>query len=155
MDTLNIIIELMTQNKCDNKKLAEALGLNRQVVTDWKAGRSKSYKKYLPQLSDYFAVSVDYLLGKTDEQTEQATATVIELKDHNFTEHECQLIAAYRAKPEMQAAVDKLLGLNEDGYVRIYSAARSMDKKPDNIITLQQEDWERIKNAPETDETLI
>ena len=68
MLTLNKIIELMGKNDCDNQKLASALGLNRQVVTDWKAGRSKSYKKYLPQIADHFGVSVDYLLGKDDKK---------------------------------------------------------------------------------------
>ena len=73
MDTLTIILNLMQTKKCDNQTLATALNLNRQVVTDWRAGRSKSYTKYLPQIADYFGVSVDYLLGKT-EQKEKLTA---------------------------------------------------------------------------------
>ena len=67
MDTLTIILNLMQKNNCDNLTLANALGLNRQVVTDWKAKRSKSYNKYLPQIADYFGVSVDYLLGKEEK----------------------------------------------------------------------------------------
>lgn len=73
MDTLNRIIDLMKLKNCDNQMLASALGLNRQVVTDWKAGRSKSYMKYLPQIADYFGVTVDYLLGKTDEKEPKST----------------------------------------------------------------------------------
>lgn len=73
MDTLNRIIDLMKLKNCDNQMLASALGLNRQVVTDWKAGRSKSYMKYLPQIADYFGVTVDYLLGKTDEKEPEST----------------------------------------------------------------------------------
>lgn len=68
MDTLTIILNLMQTKKCDNQTLATALNLNRQVVTDWRAGRSKSYTKYLPQIADYFGVSVDYLLGKTEQK---------------------------------------------------------------------------------------
>ena len=73
MDTLNRIIDLMKLKNCDNQMLASALGLNRQVVTDWKAERSKSYMKYLPQIADYFGVTVDYLLGKTDEKEPEST----------------------------------------------------------------------------------
>lgn len=73
MDTLNRIIDLMKLKNCDNQMLASALGLNRQVVTDWKAERSKSYMKYLPQIADYFGVTVDYLLGKTDEKEPKST----------------------------------------------------------------------------------
>lgn len=68
MDTLTVILDLMQTKKCDNQTLAAALNLNRQVVTDWRAGRSKSYTKYLPQIADYFGVSVDYLLGKTEQK---------------------------------------------------------------------------------------
>lgn len=74
MDTLTIILNLMKLQNCDNQVLATALGLNRQVVTDWKAGRSKSYSKYLPQIADYFGVSVDYLLGKTNTPESPKTA---------------------------------------------------------------------------------
>lgn len=73
MDTLNRIIDLMKLKNCDNQMLASALGLNRQVVTDWKAERSKSYMKYLPQIADYFGVTVDYLLGKTDNKESKST----------------------------------------------------------------------------------
>lgn len=69
MDTLEKILNLMIENNCDNQQLATALNLNRQVVTDWRAGRSKSYQKYLYQIADYFNVSVDYLLGKSEMKT--------------------------------------------------------------------------------------
>lgn len=65
-ETLKRIIHLMDVNKCDNQMLASALGLNRQLITDWKAGRSKSYRKYIHQIANYFNVTVDYLLGKED-----------------------------------------------------------------------------------------
>ena len=63
MNTLSIIIDLMIRNNCDNKELASALGLNRQLITDWKAGRSRSFMKYLPQIAEYFEVTLDYLIG--------------------------------------------------------------------------------------------
>lgn len=67
MDTLSKIVRLMNEHNCDNQMLASSLGLNRQAITDWKAGRSKSYLKYIYQIADYFGVSVDYLLGNAPE----------------------------------------------------------------------------------------
>jgi len=61
MNTLDKIFFLMKTHNCDNQELASALGLNRQAVTAWKAGRSKSYKKYLYQIADFFGVSVKEL----------------------------------------------------------------------------------------------
>ena len=40
------------------------LNLPRSTIYNWNNGRSKSYKKYIPELSTYFNVSADYLLGK-------------------------------------------------------------------------------------------
>lgn len=42
------------------------LNLPRSTIYDWNNGRSKSYKKYLPEIAAYFGVSTDYLLGNTD-----------------------------------------------------------------------------------------
>ena len=45
------------------------LNLRKQAFTDWKAGKSESYLKHLPQIAEILNVSVDYLLGKTDDPT--------------------------------------------------------------------------------------
>ena len=77
MDTVSKIVSLMARSKCDNLTLATALKLNRQVITDWKAGRSKSYRKYLPQIAEFFKVPLDYLANEDSELTpvKPATAT--------------------------------------------------------------------------------
>ncbi len=61
----NIIKELSIQSK-KQKDLCEHLGVGKQAFSDWKSGKSNSYTKYLPQIADYFGVSVDYLLGKEE-----------------------------------------------------------------------------------------
>ncbi len=38
----------------------------KNVVTEWKAGRSKSYMKYIPKIAAFYGVSADWLLtGKS------------------------------------------------------------------------------------------
>ncbi len=96
MYTLSKIIELMNKNNIGNQELASALGLNRQLITDWKAGRSKSYKKYLVEIADYFGVSVDYLLGKTNAPTPEREVNIKEKALPGLTREEQEHISEYR-----------------------------------------------------------
>ena len=67
---LNKIISLLRETKRTQKDLCTYLGLNPWTFSEWKAGKSESYKKYLPQIAEFFGCSVDYLLGK--EQKKEA-----------------------------------------------------------------------------------
>lgn len=57
----------------------------------------------LARIADYLGCSVDYLLGRT-----KAPVT----DDINLTPREHTLLTAYRDHPEMQTAVDRLLGID-------------------------------------------
>ena len=142
MEMLEKIVTLMNQRNCDNQQLATALGLNRQVVTDWKAGRSKSYLKYLPKIAAYFDVTMEFLLS--DEE--------IGRQEVPLSAREQLVVDAYRAHPELQAAVDRMLGIEMEGYVRLYTAAQSTDNHPEEIIYMRKDRWEQMQQAPETDE---
>ena len=73
--------------------------------------------------------------------------------DHTLSAHEKALIIAYRKKPDMQPAVDRLLGISDDpDTVRLYRAAKSTDDHPDEIVEISRERFQKIKNAPETDD---
>ena len=65
-ETLKRILELMGTGHGSRTELADYLGVHPNVITNWKSGRNRSYTKHLPQIADYFGVSVDYLHGKTD-----------------------------------------------------------------------------------------
>lgn len=60
---LQRICDLLKEQKTQQKDLCEALNLKNKSFTEWKAGRSTSYMKKLPEIADYFGVSVNYLLG--------------------------------------------------------------------------------------------
>ena len=75
MSTLDKILELMKKNNIGNKDLALPLGLTPQAITDWKAGRSKSYTKYLYQIAEFFNTTPEYLKCESDDifpKTEKA-----------------------------------------------------------------------------------
>lgn len=66
MDILDRI-SLLLGNR-DQKELTDYLGLKSAAFSEWKSGKSKSYKKYLIEIAEFFHVSIDYLVyGKNDE----------------------------------------------------------------------------------------
>ena len=62
-EMLDNIFKLLEKNKIEQKDFANAIGIKPQVVSDWKSGRNKSYKKYVFQIAEFFHVSTDYLIS--------------------------------------------------------------------------------------------
>lgn len=138
---LEVLTQLM-QNKGLNKSdLAKESGIPYTTIDGfYKKGCDNVKLSTLQKLSKYFNVSLDYLINGDE----------IEL-----TEREKAVIRAYRNFPEMQAAVDRLLGIKEiEPGIQVYRAARSDNNHEDEIITISAERLQRLKDAPETDEDL-
>ena len=154
-------IRLCNDKGISPNRVCAELGFSTAIATKWKKGalpRSTTLKS----LADYFGVSADHLLEKDDKGNTEHSSSFLNIttasdKSPNkfFTSHEMSIIAAYRAQPELQPAVDKLLGVDRDEQVYLYTAAHSKTQKPDTVIGISKDVWEKIKNAPETDEDLI
>ena len=70
---MEVLTNILTLLKEQNKKqidLTTYLGLSKNVFTEWKSNRASSYMKYLPQIAEFFDVSVDYLIGKESSANE-------------------------------------------------------------------------------------
>lgn len=63
---LNRIFELIGKKHGAIKELATVLGISGNNISDWKSGRNKSYRQYLPQIATYYGVSLDWLTGLSD-----------------------------------------------------------------------------------------
>lgn len=59
--------ELKKQGK-NQKDLTDYLGISKNVYTDWKSGKCKSYTKHLPKIAEFLNTSVDYLLGNEEKE---------------------------------------------------------------------------------------
>lgn len=82
MDILDRITALLDGR--DQKVLTEYLGLKNVAFSEWKSGKSKSFRKYLIEIAKFFDVSLDYLVyGKEDTGT--ATDDVKELLHYYST----------------------------------------------------------------------
>ena len=51
----------------NQQALADFLGVGRTTITHWESGFRQPDNETLGRLATYFGVSVDYLLGRTDE----------------------------------------------------------------------------------------
>ena len=69
MDIFNDRIKpLFEKSNLSNKDLEIKIGLPRSIIYDWSNGRSKSYNKYIPQIAEFFDVSIEYLTGKSENK---------------------------------------------------------------------------------------
>lgn len=62
------IFSLLKVKEIEQKEFAQLLGTTDKTVSAWKTGRSQSYTKYLPKISEVLGTTVEYLL--TGEKTE-------------------------------------------------------------------------------------
>ncbi|HAN20405.1 MAG: hypothetical protein A2Y15_08610 [Clostridiales bacterium GWF2_36_10] len=80
MVLLDNLIKLIKDKGISEKMFLSDMGLNRTILSDWKSGKSHSYMKYVKKIADYFNVSVDYLLGNTEQKEKPTTDKGNELK---------------------------------------------------------------------------
>ena len=169
------IISLCDKKGIKGGKMCTDLGISKGLLTDLKMGRRFGVSAVTAQkIASYFDVSVGYLLGEEKESDARSsdldarpsdsysealpkenTNSKIRPTPLSLSQHELNVITAYRLHPEFQSAVDHLLGVENDGYVQIYSAASSKDNHPDQIITIKKKEWEKIKSAKDTDDPLL
>lgn len=73
---LERVLELLGRKHGATKELADSIGISGGAITNWKNGHSKSYRQYLPQIADYYGVSLDWLSGRSDQKTTKDPANV-------------------------------------------------------------------------------
>lgn len=70
MDTEQIFIErvrrLRSAKGISQQKAADALGITKTGYQNYEYGRKMPSFSVLPRIADFFNVSIDYLLGRTD-----------------------------------------------------------------------------------------
>ena len=132
-------IEILSSKKGENKtNVLKKCGAGKNFISNLLSGSDPSIGK-IEQIADYFGVSIDYLLGRTAAPKTAAPS---------LTEKEQQFLAAYKAHPELQFAVDKLLGIDAEDTETVRIAARSKDNKP---ITTEIVPKSKVKAAVEDD----
>lgn len=150
---------LRTTAGLSQRELAQKIDVSKSSINMYERGEREPGFETLESIADLFRVDINYLLGRNtfpiEHQSPQSNAIqdtgnlyVLSLKEH-------EIIEAYRNKPEMQPAVDRLLNVDDDtNSVKVYRAAKSEESHPDEIVPMSRERLQRLKDAPETDDTL-
>ncbi len=60
------IKELMKEEKLNQTRLAEKIGVKQNTISAWVLGKKEPSIKSLWLLADYFNVDIDYLVGRKD-----------------------------------------------------------------------------------------
>ena len=69
MDTRDRIFELLDAQGMEQKAFAEAVGVSEVIVTNWRKGRSKSYKAYLVKIAQVLGTTTADLLGEKQQSS--------------------------------------------------------------------------------------
>ncbi len=79
------IYMLRKKNNLSQEELAEKIGVSRQAISKWESGTSLPEIEKLISLSEYFNVSIDYLVKEQaeDEQMEEKPKSADEIKPQN------------------------------------------------------------------------
>ncbi len=79
------IYALRKKNNLSQEELAEKIGVSRQAISKWESGTSLPEIEKLISLSEYFNVSIDYLVKEQaeDEQIKEKPKAANEIKPQN------------------------------------------------------------------------
>lgn len=90
---MNSIRELRKERNLTQIQLAEMFNVDQTAVSKWELNKAVPETKILIKLSDYFDVSIDYLLGRTRYYYPDQVSSV----PFKLTKEEIKLIGNFRS----------------------------------------------------------
>lgn len=75
----NRLVSLRKEKKITQVELAKALSVSQAAVGNWELGKREPDNDTLSRIADFFHVTVDYLLGRTDDPEGANTADIPDL----------------------------------------------------------------------------
>lgn len=145
----NVLKKLRLKSGLTAKEVGEMIGKSGKTVSAWENNHGQPDAEILIALCDIYEVDDILQEFRENNLSDKSNRLTLSL-------HETSVITAYRSKPEMQPAVDKLLGVETDSNtVTLVEAARTADNRK-SIKTTQvtQDELEIFNTAPQSDEKL-
>ena len=107
---LTVFNRLLRERGMNPLSLAKQIGVPKSIVYEWRSGEREPSMENLIRLADFFGVSLEYLTGRTDEDTEATEKELLLLlraaKTISAEDHEA-LVKSFKAN------LDSYLKLNE------------------------------------------
>ena len=82
------LIDLMDANKTSGSELAEAVGVSKQAVSNWRTGKSSIDIDNVPSICRFFGISIDDFFRSDDEGAKRTKI--------NLSGDERELVELYR-----------------------------------------------------------
>ena len=121
------IIQLRKENGYTREKLAEILGISPYTLRNYELEVTDAGHPFLIKVSDLFNVSIDYLMGVTEEREKMTS--------HSLKSSEYDMVEKYRFisthSPDGAVVVDTVLD-------REHAIAEKLKKKTGRIIDLEE-----------------
>lgn len=114
MNTYEIIRELSRQRKISIAELERTLNLSNGSISKW--SKNSPNAKYLEKIADFFSVSVDYLLGRSNDKYDLSPQEKIDI--------------GIEAEKMMK-------GLNDEGSINFYGEPMSEEDKEATLSALK------------------
>ena len=96
------------------EQVSELMGVNANVVWRWEAGRVAPMVDRLPDLADLYRVSVDWLLGRTEDREQIDTGTLRNVEDSiQFAAHDLGAVGERSEADQPSVDADRELVMNE------------------------------------------
>lgn len=80
----NRIKELRTLANIKQIDLCAQLGVTQGALSGWENGRYEPDNKSLIKMADIFGVSIDYLIGRTDDKNQKSGETNIKFDEFSY-----------------------------------------------------------------------
>lgn len=127
---------LRAEKDLTRQALSNLIGITHSSINMYERGEREPGLETLEIIADFFNVDMDYLLGRQDVPRKidfSHISSAIPVADTsnltNLTKHEHKVLTSYRKHPEMQPAVDRLLGIEPEEEEFETAARRSDGKK--------------------------
>ena len=135
---------LRSDGELSQQALADILKISKSSINMYERGEREPNFETLEAIADYFNVDLDYLMGRQDKQRKFDFDYLKLNHDIQLTTHEHKVINAYRNQPEMQPAVDRLLGVDSNDIHLMPVAAHNDTVQSKEEQTLIQEDLDEL-----------
>lgn len=136
------LLELISEKGISRKQFNDDVQINKNQLKRWETAGTLPNRTTLTVIAQYFGVSVEYLLGETDERAPKEKSPA----GAELSEKHQRLITAYdKSEPVIQSTVDRLLGI-----YTVKVAARNGGAVTEKTLT--EEEYKRLMSLPDVED---
>lgn len=110
--------ELRKSKRLTQSDMASFIGVNQNTYSYWENGKTKIDNETLEKLADYFNVSVDYLLGREESDTNYYDPEVAEMINAAHKDPDLRVLFSASkklTKDELQAVLSMIKVMSKEG----------------------------------------